>query len=228
MARPTTYFAFAYNPVRNKLMVLATFDDLDRKSPVTDLGIFDPKDVEWRGMPPLEGIRATSVHYDDPGKGTWLLAEHGEVWALLSPTNTQKWQLPDSGTDGRHLGQPNQIRMIGGRLFVCGFAGQVYTLTGSNWTHMDDRLAEPQGTAKSIDLTSIDGTAPDDLYVCGSGGLIAHWDGAAWTRIPVVANGRRQLGFIPSLVDPFLAANKARIEKSAKFTPSPSQEAPCG
>jgi RNA polymerase sigma factor (sigma-70 family) len=47
---------------------------------------------------------------------------------------------------------------------------------------------------------------------------INRWRKRGLIGIPVVAKGRRQLGFISSLVDPFLAANKERIEKSGRFT----------
>jgi RNA polymerase sigma factor (sigma-70 family) len=47
---------------------------------------------------------------------------------------------------------------------------------------------------------------------------INRWRKRGLIGIPIVCNGRRQLGFIPSLVDPFLAANKDRVEKSGKFT----------
>ncbi len=47
---------------------------------------------------------------------------------------------------------------------------------------------------------------------------INRWRKRGLIGIPVVCNGRRQLGFLPSLVDPFLTANKDRIEKSGKFT----------
>jgi len=47
---------------------------------------------------------------------------------------------------------------------------------------------------------------------------IHRWRKRGLIGIPIVANGHRQLGFIPSLVDPFLAANKDRVEKSGRFT----------
>ena len=47
---------------------------------------------------------------------------------------------------------------------------------------------------------------------------INRWRKRGLIGIPVVCNGRRQMGFLPSLVDPFLAANKDRLEKSSKFT----------
>ncbi|MBM3996986.1 MAG: sigma-70 family RNA polymerase sigma factor [Planctomycetes bacterium] len=47
---------------------------------------------------------------------------------------------------------------------------------------------------------------------------IQRWRKRGLIGIPIVCNGHRQLGFLPSLVDPFLIANKDRIEKSSKFT----------
>jgi RNA polymerase primary sigma factor len=47
---------------------------------------------------------------------------------------------------------------------------------------------------------------------------IHRWRKRGLIGIPVVCNGHRQLGFIPSLVDPFLAANKERVARSGKFT----------
>jgi RNA polymerase sigma factor (sigma-70 family) len=47
---------------------------------------------------------------------------------------------------------------------------------------------------------------------------INRWRKRGLIGIPVVCNGRRQVGFLPSLVEPFLASNQARVEKSGKFS----------
>jgi hypothetical protein len=47
---------------------------------------------------------------------------------------------------------------------------------------------------------------------------INRWRKRGLIGIPVIYKGHRQMGFLPSLVDPFLAANKVRLEKSGKFT----------
>jgi len=47
---------------------------------------------------------------------------------------------------------------------------------------------------------------------------INRWRKRGLIGIPVVCNGRRQVGFIHSLVDPFLTANKDRVAKSGRFT----------
>jgi len=53
---------------------------------------------------------------------------------------------------------------------------------------------------------------------------INRWRKRGLIGIPVVKSGRRQVGFIPSLVDPFLNANKVRVEKSGKFTQLTQEE----
>ncbi len=52
----------------------------------------------------------------------------------------------------------------------------------------DDGLAVAEGRPNSIDLESIDGTDPDNLYTVGGGGLMAHWDGREWKRVPLLTN----------------------------------------
>lgn len=47
---------------------------------------------------------------------------------------------------------------------------------------------------------------------------INRWRKRGLIGIPVVLNGRRHVGFLPSLVDPFLSANHERIEKSSQFS----------
>jgi RNA polymerase sigma factor (sigma-70 family) len=47
---------------------------------------------------------------------------------------------------------------------------------------------------------------------------INRWRQRGLIGLPVVCNGRRQVGFLPSLVEPFLAANHARVEKSGRFS----------
>src|SRR5207245_779681 len=36
--------------------------------------------------------------------------------------------------------------------------------------------------------------------------------------LPILYKGRKQVGFLPSLVDPFLDANKSRVERGGRFS----------
>jgi RNA polymerase sigma factor (sigma-70 family) len=44
------------------------------------------------------------------------------------------------------------------------------------------------------------------------------WRKRGLIGLPVLFGGRRQLGFLPSLVEPFLNTNQARVERSRRFT----------
>ncbi|HYT93119.1 MAG TPA: RNA polymerase subunit sigma-70, partial [Gemmataceae bacterium] len=47
---------------------------------------------------------------------------------------------------------------------------------------------------------------------------INRWRKRGLIGLPVLCNGRRQVGFLPSLVDPFLLANQDRVERGGRFS----------
>jgi RNA polymerase primary sigma factor len=47
---------------------------------------------------------------------------------------------------------------------------------------------------------------------------INRWRKRGLIGLPVLCNGRRQVGFLPSLVGPFLNANQQRVERGARFS----------
>src|SRR4051794_21936750 len=47
---------------------------------------------------------------------------------------------------------------------------------------------------------------------------INRWRKRGLIGLPVLCNGRRQVGFLPSLVDPFLNANQLRVERGGRFS----------
>src|SRR5438552_72144 len=47
---------------------------------------------------------------------------------------------------------------------------------------------------------------------------INRWRKRGLIGLPVLCNGRRQVGFLPSLVDPFLLANQDRVERGSRFS----------
>jgi len=53
---------------------------------------------------------------------------------------------------------------------------------------------------------------------------INRWRKRGLIGLPVLVNGRRHVGFLPSLVDPFLTSNKTRVEKSSHFSQLTQEE----
>jgi len=47
---------------------------------------------------------------------------------------------------------------------------------------------------------------------------INRWRRRGLIGLPVLCNGRRQVGFLPSLVQPFLSANQSRVERGSRFS----------
>ena len=53
---------------------------------------------------------------------------------------------------------------------------------------------------------------------------INRWRHRGLIGVPVLCNGRRQVGFLPSLVDPFLKANHDRVDRSSRFSQLSEEE----
>jgi len=53
---------------------------------------------------------------------------------------------------------------------------------------------------------------------------INRWRKRGLIGLPILVNGRRHVGFLPSLVDPFLTANKTRVDKSSHFSQLTQEE----
>ncbi len=53
---------------------------------------------------------------------------------------------------------------------------------------------------------------------------INRWRQRGLIGLPVLCNGRRQVGFLPSLVEPFLTANQERVERGGRFSQLSDEE----
>lgn len=97
-----------------------------------------------------------------------------------------------------------QIRQIGDDLYVVGSQGQVYRRHQNSWAVFNQGLEVPdlndllaQGVSMSealdktmgvLDLESIDGTSPSDIYAVGSRGGVYFRGGERWIQINKVTN----------------------------------------
>jgi RNA polymerase sigma factor (sigma-70 family) len=53
---------------------------------------------------------------------------------------------------------------------------------------------------------------------------INRWRSRGLIGLPVLCNGRKQVGFLPSLVEPFIAANQLRVDRGSRFTQMSEEE----
>lgn len=53
---------------------------------------------------------------------------------------------------------------------------------------------------------------------------ISRWRKRGLIGIPILCNGQRRVGFLPSLIDPFLAANQERVQRGGKFSQLSDEE----
>jgi len=92
-------------------------------------------------------------------------------------------------------GYVDEVRLIGGALFVCGGGGQIYRRGAAGWSPLAPQfLTAAEAPQAGVihaprpelphHFTSIDGYAADDLYVAGHGGEIQHFDGEGWQLCP--------------------------------------------
>ena len=110
------------------------------------------------------------------------------------------------------MGAVTRIQEIGSTLFVCGGFGQVYRRDESGWKAIDGDLAtlgrsalsqslsgsESFSASRLLELTQLLQNAPNfndiggvdetDVYVCGNGGNLFHFDGQSWVKIETGTN----------------------------------------
>jgi photosystem II stability/assembly factor-like uncharacterized protein len=133
----------------------------------------------------LPGVLVRSVYANSKpaaASAAYFLGRRGQVVAVLGgDMNTET--IKDAGTGRGKLGYLNQIRLIADKLYVCGLRGQVYRREDNGWQHVDQELVEPPDSDADIDLLSIDGISPSNLYTVGAEGAAFHFDGRAWRRL---------------------------------------------
>jgi hypothetical protein len=122
----------------------------------------------------------------DHGPCWWLLGKRGQVIAFNSSATTQE-QIGDAGTGPGKLGYVNSIRIIAGRMFVCGYRRQVYERVNGSWVHRDAGLVAGEDVI-GVSLNDIDGNASGALCAVGNDGEIAFQAGAQWTLLDSPTN----------------------------------------
>jgi hypothetical protein len=119
----------------------------------------------------------------EPAPALYCMARGGEI-NVQRKGGAAEEEIEDAGTGRGSLGYVTRLRQIGGRLYACGVAGQIYRRGDDGaWSHFDRSVLDPQGPPKALDLYCIDGTSESDIYAVGQRGLLWHFDGKMWTRL---------------------------------------------
>ena len=124
-------------------------------------------------------------------------------------------QQAEKITDVERIGAASQVCQIGDRLYVCGMQGQVYRRDSAGWVHIDQGVLAPNTSPDTLHLNSIDGTSDRDIYVCGFGGRILHFDGARWDELVSPTNVHLERVHCVSPSEVYFCGNRGTFLKLA-------------
>ncbi|NAW12292.1 glycosyl hydrolase [Halomonas sp. D1-1] len=112
-----------------------------------------------------------------------------QLWGIHEASDGTCYACGEAGTvlrleaDGWHaLPAPSELAVhclwdSGNGLFAAGQLGRIYRFDGSHWQlHFDLHL--------DLTILSMWGSDPDSIYAVGDEGLILHYDGLGWRRMP--------------------------------------------
>ena len=67
---------------------------------------------------------------------------------------------------------------------VWAVGSRVWHRTSGGWTEVPTPVTELGAAVPGLTLNTVWGSAADDVYVGGNKGIVLHWNGTAWTRLP--------------------------------------------
>lgn len=75
-----------------------------------------------------------------------------------------------------------------GVFFACGAQRQVVCRSMNGWSRVDQDLYVPFDECPAGFLFGISARSPNELFVCGSEGFAANWNGRVWSKIEIPTN----------------------------------------
>jgi RNA polymerase primary sigma factor len=156
--------------------------------------------------PALKQLTDQQVRFVPPARRMDQLARAERLLADLDPEKQYPYQFVCYRiTDYRPDAYPDLL--IGGRDLQHDLGLLIAELADSLPAVPVEEVAEPVMTLEEISKKL--NVTPKTINRWRKRGLIG---------LPVLCNGRRQVGFLPSLVDPFLSANQLRVERGGRFS----------
>ena len=114
-----------------------------------------------------------------------------QLWGVIEGTNGDcyacgeagsVWHLPAGANEWQALPAPSELAVhclwdSGNGLFAAGQLGRIYRFGGTEWTlHFELHL--------DVTIMAMWGSSPESIYAVGDEGLVLHFDGLRWQRMP--------------------------------------------
>jgi RNA polymerase primary sigma factor len=156
--------------------------------------------------PALKQLTEQQVRFAPPARRMEQLGRAERLLAEVVPDKQYPYQFVCYRvTDFRPDAYPDLL--VGGRELTHDLGLLIRELADSLPAVPVEEVTEPVMTLEEISKQL--NVTPKTINRWRSRGLIG---------VPVLKSGRRQVGFLPSLVGPFLSANKERVERGARFS----------
>jgi len=202
--------------VSETIVYVASFpDDINEDIDFTRLFVLNIETQEKWFHHDLNGetIISVAVKYNHTERECYAMAENGFIERFNSSIQINENIFPKELTTNGGL---MSIRQIGESMYACGSGNQVYRRSNDIWLRIGHPIREQaleklgdiikhvkeetdsgdvdilEITKKMGDITlleDISGTSDNDIYTCGSNGVIWHWNGVEWKK---VGSGTRQ------------------------------------
>ena len=193
---PITTFRTGYAGARHVIGLSGAMDAFAPDEPYSRLFMFNERAPKlWTFNEHQFVVPALCLWRDPrpPGARSFAaLSENGVLVLLGAETcyeNISDGGLGRPGAAG--YGYLSGLRQVGGHLYACGYAGQVYKRHDTDdWRHMDYGLLQSVGISDGgYAAQVIDGPDENSIYLVGSENRRGyppradHWDGHEWTRL---------------------------------------------
>jgi hypothetical protein len=172
----------------------------------------------------------------DMARKVYALDEQGNI-ERYSLEESSVERIIDAGLDNQgKYGYVHKIRFIGNRLYVSGYSGQVYRKEGAKWVHFDKGLLRPSVNNFSMgyksvpkddtqalmnffskmvedrrSLFDINGLSESSIYVVGTEGFIAYFNGFEWSILKRVTAADLHSIHIISEQDIWIVGSKGTV-----------------
>jgi len=187
-------------------------------------------------------INSVAVRIIHDKRECYAMSKNGFVEIYSSAaTKNEKIFVNISG----RTGNLTRIRQIGDSIYACGAGNQIYCRKNNIWTRFDHSIREVTAAemdniidavkngAQSNDidfleltkkmrkismLEDIAGVNENDIYSCGSNGVLWHWNGLQWSRLD--SGTRQHLNAIHCVSEDvvFIAGDNGTLLKGNKKT----------